>query len=141
MLPLSKRFALLLALALPITLYASDYTYQETTQLTGGSLLHMMKSVGMYSVPRRANAATPSSPPSTSKTTAWPTSSPDSIEIIDLDKETITNIDVQKKTYTVMTFEQMKQAMANARAADGEAAAPSSRHSSPQQIQTRRMSR
>ena len=42
--------------------------------------------------------------------------SPESIEIIDLDKETITQIDVQKKTYTVMTFDQMKQAMENARA-------------------------
>ena len=39
----------------------------------------------------------------------------DSIEIIDLDKETITHVDVQKKTYTVMTFEQMKQQMENAR--------------------------
>ena len=35
--------------------------------------------------------------------------SPDNIEIIDLDKETITNIDTQKHTYTVITFEQRKQ--------------------------------
>ena len=42
--------------------------------------------------------------------------SAESIEIIDLDKETITHMDVQKKTYTVMTFDQIKQAVANARA-------------------------
>ena len=34
---------------------------------------------------------------------------PDHAEIIDLDAETITSIDLLKKQYTVMTFEQMKQ--------------------------------
>jgi hypothetical protein len=38
----------------------------------------------------------------------------DSTEIIDLDSETITNIDNAKKTYSVVTFEQMKQAMEEA---------------------------
>ena len=42
--------------------------------------------------------------------------SADSIEIIDLDKETVTQVDVAKKAYTVMTFAQMKQAMEDARA-------------------------
>ena len=41
--------------------------------------------------------------------------SPESIEIIDLDKETITQIDVQRKTYTVVTFDQIKQQVENAR--------------------------
>jgi hypothetical protein len=39
---------------------------------------------------------------------------PDSTEIIDLDKETITNIDNLKHTYTVMTFEQIREQMAKA---------------------------
>lgn len=34
-----------------------------------------------------------------------------SAEIIDVDKETFTNINFEKKTYSVMTFEQMKQMM------------------------------
>ena len=65
---------------------------------------------------------TPSSPRIYLKDNRLANVSPETIEIIDLDKETITNIDVQKKTYTVMTFDQIKQAMANARAADAEAA-------------------
>ena len=58
----------------------------------------------------------------------------DSIEIIDLDKETITHVDTQKKTYTVMTFEQMKQQIENARKemekkqAEHPASAPQSTH-------------
>ncbi|HVO63965.1 MAG TPA: hypothetical protein VMT53_23790, partial [Terriglobales bacterium] len=38
----------------------------------------------------------------------------DSTEIIDLDSETITNIDHAKKTYSVVTFQQMKEAMEEA---------------------------
>ena len=39
--------------------------------------------------------------------------SKDSTEITDLDKETITRIDTAHKTYTVVTFAQMRQAFAN----------------------------
>ncbi|MGA8742443.1 MAG: hypothetical protein WB561_14755 [Terracidiphilus sp.] len=112
--PLSKRIPLLLALALPITLHAADYTYQQTTQLTGGSLLHMMKTVGVFSSQAR-HIGDPIVSTIYLKDNRLANVSPDNIEIIDLDKETITNIDVLKKTYTVMTFDQMKQAIANAR--------------------------
>ena len=106
---------LALALALPATLYAGDYTYQQTTQITGGSLLHMMKTVGMFSSQAR-HMGDPVVSTIYLKDNRLANVSPDSIEIIDLDKETITQIDVQKKTYSVMTFAQMKQAMENARA-------------------------
>lgn len=114
MLPLSRRAALMLALALPATLPAADYTYQQTTQLTGGSLLHMMKSVGIFSSQAR-HMGDPIVSTIYLKDNRLANVSPETIEIIDLDKETITNIDVQKKTYTVMTFLQMRQAMENAR--------------------------
>jgi hypothetical protein len=39
---------------------------------------------------------------------------PDRMEIIDLDNKTITNVDLQKRTYTVMTFAQMRQQMEEA---------------------------
>ena len=41
---------------------------------------------------------------------------PHSTEIIDLDAQTITNIDHDKRSYSVMTFQQMQQAMADAAA-------------------------
>lgn len=104
-----------LALALPITLHAGDYTYQQTTQITGGSLLHMMKTVGIFSTEAR-HIGDPVVSTIYLKDNRLADVSPDNIQIIDLDKETITQIDVQKKTYTVMTFAQMKQAIENARA-------------------------
>jgi hypothetical protein len=112
---LSKRVALLLALTLSATLHAADYTYQQTTQITGGSLLHMMKSVGFISSQAR-HMGDPVVSSIYLKDNRLANVSAESIEIIDLDKETITQIDVQKKTYTMMTFDQIKQAMAKARA-------------------------
>lgn len=103
------------ALALPATLHAGDYTYQQTTQITGGSLLHMMKTVGVFSSQAR-HMGDPIVSTIYLNDNRLANVSPDSIQIIDLDKETITQIDVQKKTYTVMTFAQMKQAVENARA-------------------------
>jgi len=114
MFPLSKRVALLLALTLSGTLHAADYTYQQTTQITGGSLMKMMKSVGFISSQAR-HLGDPIVSTIYLKDNRLANVSPETIEIIDLDKETITNIDVQKKTYTVLTFDQMKQAMENAR--------------------------
>lgn len=106
---------LALALALPLSLHAGDYTYQQTTQLTGGSLLHMMKTVGVFSSQAR-HIGDPIVSTIYLKDNRLANVSPDSIQIIDFDKETVTDIDVQKKTYTVMTFAQMKQAIENARA-------------------------
>jgi hypothetical protein len=104
-----------LSLALPLTMHAGDYTYQQTTQITGGSLLHMMKTVGMFSSQAR-HMGDPVVSTIYLKDNRLANVSAETIQIIDLDKETITDIDVQKKTYTVMTFAQMKQAMENARA-------------------------
>ncbi len=111
-----QHAVLALVLALPATnLHAGDYTYQQTTQITGGSLLHMMKSVGVFSSQAR-HMGDPIVSTIYLKDNRLANVSPETIQIIDLDKETITDIDVQKKTYTVMTFAQMRQAMENARA-------------------------
>jgi hypothetical protein len=91
----------------------ADYTYQETTQLTGGSMLHMIKTVGMLSSQAR-KAGDPVVSTIYIKGNRMAKVNPDSIEIIDLDKETITSIDNLKHTYTVMTFEQIREQMAKA---------------------------
>ena len=115
MLPRLQHAALSLALIAPATLYAGDYTYQQTTQLTGGSLLKMMKTVGFLSSQAR-HMGDPVVSTIYLKDNRLANASPESIEIIDLDKETITQVDVAKKTYYVQTFAQLKQAMENARA-------------------------
>src|SRR3954470_5308835 len=110
-----SRASITLALTLassPVLL--ADYTYQETTQLTGGSLLNMMKMVGHFSSQAR-KAGEPIVSTVYLKGNRMATVNADSIEIIDLDKETITHVDTLKKTYTVMTFDQIKQQMENAR--------------------------
>ena len=115
MFPCIGRALLSLLLVFPTALFASDYTYQQTTQITGGSLLHMMKTMGAFSSQAR-HMGDPIVSTIYLKDNRLANVNPDTIEIIDLDKETVTNIDVQKKTYTVMTFAQMRQAMENARA-------------------------
>jgi hypothetical protein len=109
-----QNLALSAAFLLPATLYASDYTYQQTTQITGGSLLKMMHTVGIFSSQAR-HIGDPIVSTIYLKDNRLANVSPDEIQIIDLDKETITQIDVQKKTYSIMTFDQMKQAIENAR--------------------------
>lgn len=96
------------------SLLFADYTYQETTQITGGSIMSMMKMMGHFSSEAR-KAGEPIVSTVYLKGNRMATVNPDSIQIIDLDKETITDIDVRKKTYTVMTFDQIKQQIAAAR--------------------------
>jgi hypothetical protein len=103
----------LLTLAISPLLFA-DYTYEQTTQITGGSLLHMMKMVGAFSSQAR-KAGDPVVSTVYLKDNRMATVNPEGTEIIDLDKETITHIDNVKKTYTVVTFDQMKQQIENAR--------------------------
>jgi hypothetical protein len=110
------RYALIsIVLVLPATLYAADYTYQQTTQITGGSLLQMMKTVGVFSSQAR-HIGDPVVSSIYLKDNRLANVSPENIEIIDLGNETVTQIDIQKKNYSVMTFAQMKQAIENARA-------------------------
>jgi len=115
MFPRLKHALPLFALALPTALFAGDYTYQQTTQITGGSLLKMMKTVGIFSSQAR-HMGDPIVSTIYLKGDRLANVSPENIQIIDLDKETITQIDVEKKNYTVMTFDQMKQAIEAARA-------------------------
>jgi hypothetical protein len=130
MFPPLRKIALLLVLLVPAALYAGDYTYQETTQLTGGSLLKMMHTIGIFSSQAR-HVGDPIVSTIYLKGNRLANVSPDEIQIIDLDKETITQIDVQKKTYTVMTFEQIKQGIENARQQMKEQAAKEPQEAKP----------
>jgi hypothetical protein len=107
-----KLTVLALTLAVPPSLFA-DFSYQETTQMTGGSMLGMMKMAGAFSSQAR-KAGEPSVSSVFLKDNRMARVTPDGIEIIDLDKETITHIDTAKRTYTVVTFQQMKEQMAKA---------------------------
>ncbi len=99
-------------LLLPSFTYA-DVSYQETTKITGGSLQGMLKMAGIFSSQaKQAGAAT------TSKIALQGNrmvrSDQHTTVIIDLDQHTVTSINHDKQAYSVMTFEQMRQAMAKA---------------------------
>src|SRR3984893_11859627 len=89
----------------------ADASYQETTQITGGSMVAPLKSMSFLSKSMRDMFA-----PITTTTMIHGNQKAvvgkDSIEITDLDKETVTHIDPVHKTYTVVTFAQMRQAFA-----------------------------
>jgi hypothetical protein len=93
----------------------ADVSYQETTQITGGSLQGMLKLAGAFSSQaKQANAPTTSTVALHGNRMVR--SNPHTTEIIDLDQQTMTFIDHDKHTYSVVTFQQMQQAMADAAA-------------------------
>jgi hypothetical protein len=115
------------ALLLPTFAFA-DVSYQETTQITGGSMMGMAKMAGMFSSQAKQALA-----PTTSHVMIhggrMMRSDPHTTEIIDLDAQTITMIDHDKRSYSVMTFQQMEQAMADA-AAKAKTSQPSTANAS-----------
>jgi hypothetical protein len=131
--------ALGLSLLLP-TAALGDFQYQETTQVTGGSLMGMMKFASHFS-----KAAKDLGAPIVSSVyvqgNRMARIDPQTIQIIDLDAETITNVDLQKHTYTQMTFEQMRQQFdqavqqAKEQQAQQKAAPPPPQQEQPQNVQ------
>jgi len=94
---------------LPAGLLA-DFSYEQTTKMTGGAMMGMMKIAGAFSKQLREPVQTSVS----IKGNRMVHSSKDHAQIIDLDSETITEVNFQKKQYSVMTFAEMTQAMEQA---------------------------
>lgn len=103
-----KRIALIVSISLwSGTSLLADFSYEQTSKITGGMMAGMMKFAGAFSKKARE-------PIKTSvmvKGDRMANLSADSAQIIDLGKETVTHIDFQKKTYSVLTFAQYSQAL------------------------------
>jgi len=95
-------------LAFGVSPMFADFSYQEKSTITGGMVAGMMKVAGVFSKaarePIQATVAV--------KGDRMAHRSERHASIIDLGNETITQIDLQRKTYSVMTFEQMKAMLA-----------------------------
>ena len=102
----------LAALCVP-TLVFGDASYQETTQITGGSLVQLMKVASVFSS-RARQAQAPTTASVMIHQNRMVRTGPFSTEIIDLDQQTITHIDLQKRQYYTTTFAQMREAMQRA---------------------------
>jgi len=88
----------------------ADFSYQETTKVTGGALVSAMKAVGVFSKQAR-QAGEPVQSTVAVKGDRLVHRTALHAAIIDLAAQTITSVDLQKKTYSVMTFDEMKQAL------------------------------
>ena len=82
----------------------ADFQYEQTTRITGGFIASMGRLA-----PK--SVTEPQTSTVLLKGNRMAHISARSASIVDLDKETITNVDFDKKTYSVMTFQQMRQAM------------------------------
>jgi len=98
-----RRSALILVAACLPAL--ADFSYQETSKITGGMMAGMMKFAGAFS----KQAREPMVSTVAVQGNRMLHGSQHHASIIDLDKETITYINFDKKQYSVMTFAQMKQ--------------------------------
>lgn len=124
---LRNSIALYCVLATAAVSHGADFSYQQTTQITGGSMLQMMKMAGTFSAQaRKAGEPIVSSVYLRGNRKAMV--SQDAIEIIDLDKEAVTHVDLLKHTYYTMTFAEMRARMEAARA---KAAAKSEKRQAP----------
>src|SRR5579864_67691 len=105
---MGRKIALIaVAICLPA---CGDFSYEQTSKITGGMMAGMMKFAGAFSKEAREPMVSTVAVKG-DRMVNW---SSHHASIIDLDKETITNINVDKKQYSVMTFAQMKQAMEEA---------------------------
>src|SRR5262244_298874 len=104
---LSKTMAVLGLAVVSAGPVLADFSYQQTAKITGGAMAGMLKVAGVFSKQAREPIQTTISVKGDRMVDRATTHA----TIIDLKAGTITSIDLQKKTYTVMTFEQMKQMM------------------------------
>jgi hypothetical protein len=85
----------------------ADFSYQQKSTITGGAMAGMMKVAGVFS----KQAREPMEDTIAVQGNKMVHRNAHTVSVVDLDKETITTIDMQRKSYSVMTFEQMKQMM------------------------------
>ena len=88
----------------------ADFSYQEKSTITGGVMASMMHLVGVFS----KQAREPMQSSISVKGDKMAHRSAQHLSVIDVGAQTITQIDLQKKSYSVVTFEQMKQMMEQA---------------------------
>ena len=85
----------------------ADFTYQETSTITGGMMMSMMRIAGAFN----KQAREPIQSTIAVKGDKMVHRTATTASVIDLSSGTITHIDFQKKQYSVMTFEEMNQMM------------------------------
>lgn len=89
----------------------ADFKYTQTSQITGGAMAGMVKAMSVFS----KKLSAPSETTTYVKGSYLRSDHPDgSYQIIDLDGQRLIEVYPQKSAYSVVTFEQMRDAMAKA---------------------------
>lgn len=85
----------------------ADFSYEQSSKMTGGMMAGAMKVVGVFS----KTAREPIVSTVVVKGDSMASINAESAQITDLAKETITTVNFRNKTYSVITFAQMAQAL------------------------------
>lgn len=93
----------------------ADFQYTETSKITGGAASGAMKFAGVFSKDARQATQGTNTTISLKGNKLRREDSLGTVEIIDLDGRRIIHIDNKKKAYSIMTFEEMRQQMEEAR--------------------------
>jgi hypothetical protein len=93
----------------------ADFQYTENSKITGGAAVGAMKFAGVFSKDARQATQGTTSTISLKGNKLRREDSLGQAEIIDLDGRRIIHIDTKKKTYSIMTFDEMRQQMEEAR--------------------------
>jgi carbon monoxide dehydrogenase subunit G len=101
------------SLLLAPALMLADFTYTEITKITGGALMNMSRALGGFSKDLK-KVGEPTISTVYLKGNRMATVNDQNAHIVDLDQETMTDVDFVKKTYTTITFAQMREAMERA---------------------------
>jgi hypothetical protein len=108
------KMGVALVLTAPLTL--ADFRYEQTSRMTGGAMMGMMKMAAKFG----KNPLNPMDSTVAVKGNQLVTNNAGkSATIYDLDKETITEIDFEKREYSVTTFAEMRAYMEKAMAKVG----------------------
>jgi hypothetical protein len=92
---------------LPASHLLADFSYDQTAKITGGVMGGMMKVAGVFSKTAREPIRTTIAV----KGDRMVTTTAQTAQVIDLSRETWTDIDFQRKQYSVMTFAEFRQMM------------------------------
>jgi hypothetical protein len=98
----------IIVLAFGATALRADLSYDQTAKITGGAMMGMMRFAGAFSKQAREPIVTHVY----LKGDRMANYTADTAQITDVANETITSIDFKRKTYSVITFAEMAQAMA-----------------------------
>jgi hypothetical protein len=93
----------------------ADFQYTETSKITGGAATGAMKLAGVFSKDARQAMQGSNATISFKGNKMRREDSLGNVEIIDLDARSITHIDTKKKTYSTMTFDEMRAQLEESR--------------------------